>query len=251
MGISFETLSDRQKYLVEARLRANEDPELARMPLKNIARAGLSWITPPERYAIMNFVKAKFDIALGRDGAESGWDIDTMPIADFGNVNVAGAATIRTGFNTFPLVNPAHAIGSLDPEPFELATLAAVSGDRQVGTSQSNIVLLLGAYAVHITGGAAVYQPAASTFNIRVVSTNGAVGGAFTTLATLVLNTATNFVDVIPINAPSARQISITGAAPLATIAALFNGDSTFCELVAGGALNVQANLLYAMLEVA
>jgi hypothetical protein len=251
VSIDFEALTDRQKFLVEARLRANEDPELARYSLGQIARMKTGVLSErPERNPIMDFVKVKFDMALGHQSQEGGWDVDTMPIADFGNINAAGALTIRAGFNTFPLVNPAHVIGSLDPEPFELSTLTAVSGDRQIGTSSGTIVLLLGAYCVHITGAAAVYQPATTTFNVRVLSSALAVGGAFTTLATLAVNTAANFVDQVPITATAGRTISITGTT-LAGIAGLFNGDSVFGELVMAGAVNHQGAILYGMLELA
>jgi hypothetical protein len=252
MGIDFADLTDRQKCLVEARLRANQDPELARYSLGQIARmkSGGVFSEYPERAPIMAFVKARFDVALGHASLESGWDIDTMPIADWGNVNAAGALTVRAGFNSFPLVNPAHVIGSIDPEPYELSTLTAITGDRQVGTSSAGIVVLLGAYCVHITGAAAVYQPAGTTLNIRVISSNAAVGGAFTTLATLNVTTAANFVDVVPITATTGRTISITGTS-LTNIAAIYNGDSVFGELVMTGAVNHQGALLYAMLEVA
>jgi hypothetical protein len=253
MGIDFADLTDRQKYLVEARLRANEDPELGRYSLGQIARMKANpglMSEMPERFRIMDFVKVKFDMALGHQSQEGGWDIDTMPIADFGNVNAAGALTVRSGFNSFPLVNPAHVIGSIDPEPFELTTLAAVTGDRQIGTSAGTIVLLLGCYLVHITGAAAVYQPVTTVYNVRVISTNLAVGGAFTTLATLNVSAAANFVDQVPIVATTGRTVSITGTT-LAGIAGLFNGDSLFGECVMGGAVNHQGAILYGMLELA
>lgn len=239
MSIDFEFLTERQKKAVLARVGANH------LGLHK----PLAWITPPERYAIYDFVKAKFDIASGRI-IESGWDIDTMPIVDFGNVNAAGALTIRGGFNTFPLTNPAHVIGSVDPEPFELSTITAINGDRQIGTSTAPIVLMLGAYCVHITGAGAVYNPTTTTLNIRVISASGATAGAFTTLATLNVSTATNFVDVVPITATTGRNVSITGT-NLTNIAAIFNGDSVFGEAVMAGAANHQSNLFYSMLELA
>jgi hypothetical protein len=240
-NIPFEALSDRQKRMIEMRLRVNEDPELARLPLNWIARDRRGYALYKDKWAFMN----------GWMNRESAWDIDCMPIADFGNVNAAGALTIRSGFNTFPLTNPAHLVGSLDPEPFEApyTTLTAITGDRQVGTSTTNLVVLLGCYVVHITGAGAVYQPATTTFNLRVISASGATGGAFTTLATLVVNTAANFVDVVPVVATTGRTITITGFTPNTAIAGIYVGDSLFGEMVMGAAVNHQGSILYAMLE--
>jgi hypothetical protein len=234
VSIDFNSLTDRQKRLVEVRLAANEDEQFKNWPLQ--------WIARDRRgYA---FVKSRFQMSLGLQGRESGWTIDNATVADFGNI--PGAATVRAGLTTFPLSNPMHVLGSLDPEPFELSTLTAITGDRQVGTSSQPIALLMGCFIVHVTAAGAVYQPAATTINIRVISTNAAVGGAFTTLATLVVNTAANFVDVIPITATTGRTVSITGTS-LTNIAGLFNGDSLFAELVAGAATGT--NLIYSMAE--
>jgi hypothetical protein len=229
MNIDFESLNDLQKRAVEARLRANEDPELRHRPL--------AWVAKDRRgYAL---VKTKFQTALGLDSREAGWLLDNMPTADFGGMTAA--ATQRELLTNFPLFNPSHVIGSIDPEPFELSTLTAVTGDRQVGTSSGHIAILLGCYITHITAAAGVFQPAATTVNIRVISSNGATAGAFTTLATLVVNTATNFVDQIPITATTGRIISITGTT-VSGVAGLFNGDSLFAELVAGASL--QTNIV-------
>jgi hypothetical protein len=229
MNIEFADLTDLQKRAVEARLRANEDPELRHRPL--------SWIGRDRRgYGL---VKTKFQMALGLDSREAGWLLDNMPTADFGGITAA--ATQRELLTSFPLFNPAHPIGSVDPEPFELSTLTAVTGDRQIGTSTAHVAILLGCYIVHISAAAGVFQPAATTVNIRVISSNGATAGAFTTLATLVVNTAANFVDQIPITATTGRVISITGSV-LAGITGLFNGDSLFAELVAGASL--QTNIV-------
>jgi len=196
-------------------------------------------------------IKAKTEIATGLNGRESGWDLDTVPVADFGNVNLAGAGTIRTGFNSFPLFNPAQAVtGSTDNLPFQLSTLAATNASRIAGSSTTFLAILVGCYLVHITSGAAVYQPAGSTVNIRTISTVTTTGGAFTTLATINATTATNFVDSITIASPAERQVATPTGTLLATAAGVFNGDSTFAELVTTGALNVQGNLLYVELEV-
>jgi hypothetical protein len=251
VSVDFDSLTDRQKWLVEARLRASEDPYLRNYSLKQIVqmKAGGIWSMIPERYQVMDFVKVKFDMALGHV-YEGGWDIDTMPIADFGNVNAAGALTVRAGFNTLPLLNPAHPIGSLDPEPFELSTITAANGDRQIGSSSNPIVLLLGAYIVHIASGGTVYQPVTTVFNVRVFNSVTTVGGGFTTEATLNVSAAVNFVDNVPISATTGRSISITGSL-ITNIAACFNGDSWIGECVMAGAVNHQGSVLYGMLELA
>lgn len=196
-------------------------------------------------------IKARWEISSGLLGKESGWDIDTMPIADFGNVNLAAAGTVRSGFNYFPLVNPAHIIKSPDNMPFENpgGTLAAASGDRQIGSSTQPMALLVGAYLVHVTAAGAVYQPAGTTVNVRVVNSVNAVAGALTTLATINAATAANFADVMPIVAPAGRTFSPEGL-PNAAAATIYNGDALFAEIVTTGALNVQGNILYIMLEI-
>ncbi len=234
MGIDFAALTDRQKYLVEARLRANEDPELARFPL--------SWIAKDRRG--YGFVKTRFQSSLGLDSAQAGWTLDNVATADFGGITAA--ATQRQLLTAFPLFNPTHPLGSLDPEPFELATLTAVSGDRQIGTSAAHVAILLGCYCIHVTAAGGVFQPAATTANVRVVSSSAATAGAFTTQATLVVNTAANFVDQMPIVATTGRTVSLTGSVQ-AGFAGLFNGDSLFAELVAGAA--IQTNLLAIVAE--
>jgi hypothetical protein len=235
MAIDISTLTDRQKRLVELRLAANEDEQFRNWPLK--------WIGQDRRgYA---FVKSRFQNSLGLFGRESGWTIDNAATADFGNI--AGAATVRVGLTVFPLSNPMHVLGSLDPEPFELSTLTATSGDRQIGSSSQAIALLMGCFLVHATAGGAVFQPAATTLNIRVLNAVTTVGGGFTTLATLVVNTAANFIDAVPITATTGRIVSITGTTA-SGIAALFNGDALFAELVAGAA--TATNLIYAMAEI-
>ena len=197
------------------------------------------------------FIKARYEISAGLLGRESGWDIDTMPIADFGNVTLAGAGTIRCGFNTFPLVNVSGTVAaSPDPEPYQLSTLAATNASRVAGSSTNPMSVLVGAYLVHITSGAAVYQPAGSTVNVRSISTVTTAGAGFTTVATINATTAANFVDAMVISSPAERQIATPTGTLLSTVAGLFNGDSTFCELVTSGALTVVGNLLYVELEV-
>lgn len=239
MSIPFESLTDNQKRAIEARLRVNEDPELARFPL--------TWIGRDRRgYGL---VKTRFQTSVGLMGREAGWVIDNVPAVDYSQITTAGANTYRTLFTTFPLFNPAHVLGSLDPEPFEQSTLTAVSGDRQVGTSSQQIAVLLGVYLIHITSAGAVYNPAATTLNVRVFSSSAATGGGFTTQATINAATASNFVDQVPISATTGRTISITGTS-LTNIAGLFNGDTLIGELVVGGALTVVSNVLAAMAEI-
>lgn len=201
-------------------------------------------------------IRARFEISRGDRGLASGWDIDTVPIADFGNVNAAGALTVRSGFNSFPLVNPVHTTGILgqdtDLEPFENpnGTLAATNASRVAGSSVNTLAVLVGVYVIHITSGAAVYQPAGTTFNARVISTALAVGAGFQTLATLNVATAANFVDQAPIAAPTERQLATPSGTLLSTVSGVYNGDSHFGELVMTGAVNHQGAILYAELEV-
>lgn len=238
-NVTFESLTDRQKRGVEARSFFNEDPEFRHRPL--------AWIGRDRRGSAL--VKSRFSQSMGLFGRESGWMIDNFPTVDFSQINAAGALTVRTGITSFPLFNPAHVIGSVDPLPYEQAVLAAASGDRQVGSSQAAVALLLGVYLVHITSAGAVYNPATTTLNIRVVNTVTTVAGAFTTQGTLNVATAANMVDSVPISSTTGRQVSLTGS-NLTNIAALFNGDSLFAELVLGGATNIQANILYAVAEI-
>jgi hypothetical protein len=240
LGAEWGELSDRQKRRLEARAIFNEDEEFRHKPL--------IWIAQDRRgYAMY---KDRWAEVLGLVSGSGAWDIDCMPVADFGNQTFVG--TVRTGFSMLPLVNPAMTVlKSPDPEPFQdpggLIT-GAVIGDRQIGTALRPIVILIGAYVYHATAAAGVFQPAASTINIRVQSCALTVGGAFTTLATLVLNTAANFIDQIPIVGTTGRFVSLEGGANAAA-AALFNGDAVFAEMVAGASL--QGNVVYAMLELA
>lgn len=199
-------------------------------------------------------IKARFEISSGLMGKESGWDIDTIPVADFGNVNLAAPGTIRTGFSTFPLVNPAQVVvQSPDPLPFQLSTLAATNASRVAGSSTNPLALLVGCYLVHITSAGAVYQPTATTtMNIRTISAVTTTGAGFTTLATIVATTAANFVDSLTIAAPTERQVATPTGTLLTTSSGIFNGDSLFAELAftVGASLNVQGNLLYLELEV-
>lgn len=205
-------------------------------------------------------IKAKFEIAAGLRGLESGWDIDTVPVADFGNINLAGAGTIRTVCSSYPTFNPVHGATAWmdvpDMEPFELSTLAGANGARVAGTSTNPLAILGAVYIIHITSAAAVYQPANTTINVRAISTTGATGGAFSTLASIASAAlATNFVDSMTIAAPSERQVAANGGPNpigtlLATVAALFNGDTNFVELVTTAALNVQGNILAAEMEI-
>lgn len=238
-NITFESLTDRQKRAVEARQFFNEDSEFRHQPL--------SWIGRDRRGNAL--VKSRFAQSMGLFGRESGWMVDNFPTVDFSQITAAGALTFRTGITSFPLFNPAHVLGSLDPMPYEQAVLTAASGDRQIGSSSQAIALLLGVYLVHITSAGAVYQPATTTLNIRVVSTVAGVAGAFTTEGTINVATAANMVDSVPIASTTGRQVSISGT-NLTNIAAMFNGDSWFAELVLGGATTIQGNLLYAIAEI-
>lgn len=239
MNVTFESLTDRQKRGVEARQFFNEDAEFRHQPL--------SWIGRDRRGSAL--VKSRFSQSMGLFGRESGWMIDNFPTVDWSQINAAGAVTFRSGITSFPSFNPAHVLGSVDPMPYEQGVLTAASGDRQIGSSAQAIALLLGVYIVHITSGGAVYNPATTTLNVRVVNTVTTVAGAFTTQATINVATAANMVDSVPIASTTGRQVSLTGT-NLTNIAALFNGDSLFAELVLGGATNIQGNILYAVAEI-
>jgi hypothetical protein len=202
-------------------------------------------------------IKARFEIANGLRGIESGWDIDTVPIADFGNVNVAGAATIRAGLNTFPLINNAHAvIGSPDNLPFEQpgGLTTALNASRAAGTSVTGLAVVVGVYCVHVTIAAppTVYQPAGTTANLRVLSSALTVTttAAPATIATLNVTTAANFVDPLVISAPTERQAATPSGVVLTTASNVYNGDSYFGELAMTGALNHQGTLIYLEMEI-
>jgi hypothetical protein len=200
-------------------------------------------------------IKARYEISAGLMGRESGWDIDTIPIADFGNVNAAGALTIRAGVNCFPLVNNAPTVvSSPDPEPYQLSTTAALNASRAAGTSTNPLAILIGVYVVHATIAAppTVYQPAGTTMNLKVLSAAGTVTTTATppTLATLNVATATNFIDAPAITAPTERQIATPTGTLLTTASGVYNGDAMFVEMVMTGAVNHQGALLYVELEI-
>lgn len=202
--------------------------------------------------------KSRWDLSqgqLGGSGGASGWEIDDMPIADFGvNTSVAQNAFVRTGFHVFPLVNPFSALGSPDAQPFQDpgGTLTAITGDRQVGSGRQVLVVCAGVFVVHMTGAGAVYQPpATATVNIRVASAVAAVTGGLTTEATLNVTTAANIIDQAPIVATTGRTLTLGDAIARTNVFALYDGDFTIGELSNTNAatLNVQGNIFFAMLE--
>lgn len=202
-------------------------------------------------------IKARFEIAAGLNGRESGWDIDTIPIADFGNVNVAGAATIRSGMNAFPLVNPGQTVAqSPDPLPYQLSVLAALNASRAAGTSTNFLAIMVGVYVVHanIAAPPTAYAQAATTVNVKVLSTVNGTATTTTaappTLATLSLSGATNLMDTPAITAPTERQPSTPTGTILTTASGVYNGDAHFAEAVMTGAVNHQGTLFYVELEV-
>jgi len=192
---------------------------------------------------------------LAGTGGTSSWDVDTLPVADFGvNTSVAQNAFVRTGFNIFPLVNPFTALGSPDAEPFQDpgGTLTAAVGDRQVGSGRQALVCCAGVFIVHSTGGGAVYQPpATATINVRVQNCVTTVTGGLTTEATLNITTAANFIDQAPITATTGRGLTRDTGVALTNVFLLFNGDFVVGELnnTNAATLNVQGNILFAMLE--
>src|SRR5438034_1425901 len=147
LGAEWSELTDRQKRRLEARAIANEDEEFRHQPLLWIARDRRGYALYKDRWAEV----------LGLVSGSGAWDIDCLPVADFGNQTLVG--TVRCGFNLFPLINPARSVlKSPDPEPFEepggLITGTAI-GDRQIGTGLKPVVILIGAYILHATSAAA------------------------------------------------------------------------------------------------
>ncbi len=202
--------------------------------------------------------KARWDLSQGSlvaVGGASGWEIDDMPIVDFGAYTVAATTgSVRSGYNVFPLVNPFSALGSPDAEPFQDpgGTLTAIVGDRQVGTGRLPLVVCAGCFVVHVTGAGAVYQPAATaTLNLQVMSSAAAVAGAYTTEATLNLTTAANFIDQIPIVATTGRSLATADGVLRTNIFLIFNGDHVVMNLTNtnAAALAVGGNTLFTMLE--
>lgn len=240
-----EAANERNLYWAEMAREEREWAEKVEVARKN------GWPLPVGG----GLIKARYEITAGFMGKESGWDIDTIPIADFGNVNVAGATTIRAGMNTFPLVNAAQSVvSSPDPLPYQLSTLAAVNASRAAGTSTNPLALVVGVYVVHVTIAAppTVYQPAGTTANLRVLSAAGAVTTTIApaTVATLNVTTATNFIDSATIAAPSERQVATPSGTLLTTVSGVFNGDAFFAELAMTGAVNHQGTLIYIEMEI-
>jgi len=202
--------------------------------------------------------RARWDLSVGGiagPGQGGGWEIDDMPIVDFGvNTSVAQNAFVRSGFNMFPLVNPFSALGSPDPHPFQDpgGTLTAIVGDRQVGSGRQGFVLCAGCFLVHSTGAGAVYQPAATaTVNIRVQSNVTTVTGGLTTEATFNVTTGANFIEQMPITGTTGRTFTTADAVARTNVFVIFDGDFVIGELTNSNAaaLNVQGNILFAMLE--
>jgi len=196
--------------------------------------------------------KQRYSELLGLLGKESNWQY-AIEAMDFSQFVTAGAITARTGGVVIPLLNPSAALKSPDAYPSDQpgGKLLAASGGRPIGTGAQPFAVLTGVFVAHVTAGGAVYQPAAgTTMQIRSISAAATVGGAVTNLtAAFNLATAANFLDQIPITAPAERQLSLEGAPLLTTVAALYNGDIIWAELVSTGALNVLGNLLCVFLE--
>lgn len=201
--------------------------------------------------------KARWDLSVGNMAGlvAGGWEIDDMPIVDFGAYTVpATTGSVRSGYNIFPLVNPFSALGSPDPHPFQDpgGTLTAAVGDRQVGTARQGLIVCAGCFVAHVTGAGAVYQPAATaTLNLQVFSSSLAVGGGYTTEGTLNLTTAANFVDQLPIVATTGRSLATGDAVLRTTIFVIFDGDHCVMNLTNtnAAALAVGGNTLYSQLE--
>ncbi len=197
-------------------------------------------------------IKTRYGISQG-DLGESSWQ-HAMDLADFGQAVVpATTGVVRVVNAVIPLVNNSVLLKSPDPYPSDLpgGKLTVANGNRQIGSGRLAFMFLTGVFVVHITGAGAVYQPpATATINVQVRSTVTTVIGNADLLATLNATTAANAVDQAAIAAPASRQVSIEGAS-LATVAALFNGDSLYTELANTnvGALTVNPNILAVFLE--
>jgi hypothetical protein len=192
-------------------------------------------------------------VSQGFEDQSASWlfNVDT---ADFGQLVLAGAGTVREVNAFYPLTNPWHTLKSPDNYPSEQPApsggkLGASLTDRKVGTGNTPIALLVGVWLVHLTPPATAYIPAASTLQVRVDSTDGTAASSLAAnLTAAATPTAAQSFDSVPITAPTDRQFGMEGIL-LTTIAALFNGDILFTELVAGGALTVNPNLLAVMVE--
>ena len=215
------------------------------------SREQYSWAT-----GMLGIIKAKTEIATGLNGRESGWDLDSVPVADFGNVNVVAAATVRAGFSTFPNVNLAQTVtSSTDSLPYQLSTLAALNASRASGTSTNFLAVLCGVYCVHanIAAPPTAYAQAATTMNVKVLSTVSNTATTTTaappTLATLSLNAAANLLDSLTITSPAERNVATPTGTNLTTVSGIYNGDCHFAEAVMSAAVNHQGTLFFVELE--
>ena len=197
-------------------------------------------------------IKLRYGISQG-DLGESSW-FHAVDLADFGGRSVpATTGFLRTVNAILPLTNNSVLLKAPDPYPSDLpgGKLTVAVGNRVVGTGRLPYLFITGVFVVHITGAGAVLQPpATATYNLQVRSTAAAVIGANDLLATLNLTTAANAVDQPTIASPASRQVSIEGTA-LATVAALFNGDTLYSELANtnAAAFAIDPNILAVFLE--
>jgi hypothetical protein len=195
-------------------------------------------------------------ISQGFDDQSSTWYFP-IDIADYSSDNFAGASSNRYVNAIFPLTNPFHTVKSADNYPSEQplpsgGKLTVATTSRAVGTGNTPIAFLVGAWVMHSTGALAGYNGAAAitAVAVRVASTSGPAAGSLgpTTLATIAPGT-TNILDAIPVSSPADRQVGFEGVL-LATLASLYNGDILLSELVTSGALNIQGNIVAVMVEV-
>jgi len=180
---------------------------------------------------------------LGGDG--SGWQLPGTTFVDFGELNLAGAATVRKFAIGLPLASGLPK----NPDNYP-GVLAAANAGRVLGSGSSQFATLTGAWCVHITGAGAIYNPAGTTVQIKVISTVLATFGALTNLsAAFSVTTGANGIDPIAITAPAERQVNANGSGLLTTCAYLFNGDVVIVELVVAGILNFESNIFGVALE--
>lgn len=194
-------------------------------------------------------VKDRFSISDGIQAKESSWRL-LKPI-DFSGIVFAGATTERKTALVLPVSTGSHKIKSPDSYPTEDGrVLTAITNQRQVNSGSAAFAQLTGVFVAHVTSGGAVYNPAGTTVQVKVINTvTTLVGTPVNLTGAFNVATATNGIDPVTITAPADRQLSIEGVAD-ATVALLFNGDIVIVELVTTGALTVDPNVLGVYLEI-
>lgn len=192
--------------------------------------------------------KLKNAEALGLLSGQSSWE-HKWAVVDFSHDVAAGAITMTKSGIVLPVLNTSLSTGSPDNYP---PALTAASGARVSGTGSGPLAILTGVFAVHYQPSVGVYNPAAgTTFQVFVASiaTGGAgAGGVAALTGVAALNTGPSNVDQMAITAPTERQVSVDGSAPLATVAQLFAGDIVYVSYVTTGAVDPSGRILACVL---